>query len=60
VAGRHIRAVIVSNRRTKAGGRIAVSATNRASDPSAEAAAYDTKVGRKVRNSRTVNAPKRW
>lgn len=60
MAGRHVRAVAVSKRRNKAGGRIAVSVTSRATNPSSEAAAYDTRVGRKARNARTVNAPKRW
>jgi hypothetical protein len=53
-----VRKVVVSKRRTKAGGRIAVSATARAKHPTK--GVHDRRVGHKASNEHVVNAVKRW
>jgi hypothetical protein len=60
VAARHIRAALQARRAAHAGRRVTRTATGRASNASSEGGLYDTHVGHKARNSRTVNAPKGW
>lgn len=60
MAARHLRVVLGARRNTKAVMRTARTATGRAKNASSEGGLYDTHVGHKARNARTVNAPKGW
>lgn len=59
MAQRHIRAALVKSKATKRTMWVARSGTARAKS-GLEGSVYDTRIGRKARNSRTVNAPKGW
>ena len=59
MAQRHIRAALVARKGTKAKMWVARSGTARAKK-GLEGSVYDTHIGHKARNARTVNAPKGW
>ena len=59
MAQRHIRAALVKSKKTKRTMWVARSGTARAKK-GLEGAVYDTHIGHKARNARTVNAPKGW
>lgn len=60
MAARHIRAVLAKRRTANSTRRATRTATGRAQNASSEGGIYDTHVGHRARNSRTVNAPKGW
>lgn len=57
MAQRHVRAALVARKNSKARMWVARSGTARAKS-GLEGSVYDTKIGHKARNARTVNAPK--
>lgn len=59
MAQRHIRAALAARKNTKARMWVARSGSARAKQ-GLEGSVYDTHVGHRARNARTVNAPKGW